>query len=217
MKRYVLFLLSVCLLVVPGVVFAGSGKIPLKNPSDLFLDRSHPLTLSYIIQHKQFHSKQNLLIFGFRPEGDRPKKASRVLGEKQTGQDWVLEEGAMAIWVTGISGPTHSDPLILHGRLEEKEGSPLLQGYRLMRIGKDQEKRITLHPGEYLFYSLPGSKSNTCPVELTGESVEIAFYDEFNGIILHAIKPGITKLRVFTLWWHGGRPEFLEECEIVVE
>lgn len=183
----------------------------------LHLDLSTPLTLSYIIQYKQFHSKQPRLISGFRPEEDKPKKASSIIGQKQTDRDWVLEEGLTAIWVTGISGPAHHDRMILRARLEEKGDSLILQGYQVMKIGKDQEKKTSLRPGEYIFYSLPGSKSNTCPVELAGNSVEIAFYDEFNSIILQAIKPGVTKLKIFTLWWRDIQPKFLGEYEIVVE
>lgn len=230
MKRYLLFLLSAILLGLPQWGWTDSGKSPIKSLNDLslnlskerpknklHLDRSHPITLSYLLQYKQFHTNQTQLIFGFRPEDDKPKKASHVSGQKRTDRDWVLEEGSTAIWVTGIPGPTHHDQMVLRARLEEKGDSLLLQGYQAMKIGKDQEKRTSLRPGEYIFYSLPGSKSNTCPVELTGDSIEIAFYDEFNGIILQAIKPGVTKLKVFTLWWRDVTPKFLAEHEIVVE
>lgn len=230
MKRYLLFLLSAILLILPHMAWADSVKIPIKGRNDLSLglskerpknklhiDLSHPLTLSYVIQYKQFHSKQHLLIFGFRPEGDKPKKASRIIGQKQTDQDWVLEEGSTAIWVTGITGPAHDHEIILRGRLEEQGDSLTLQAFQWMNIGKDKAKKVSLRTGEYLFYSLPGSKSNTCPVELAGDSVEIAFYDPFSCIIIQAIKPGVTKLRVFDLWRRDVTPKFLGEHEIVVE
>lgn len=100
MKRYLLFLLSAILLVLPQMAWTDSGKIPIKSLNDLLLDLSKerpknklhldlstPLTLSYIIQYKQFHSKQPRLISGFRPEDDKPKKASHIIGQKLTNND----------------------------------------------------------------------------------------------------------------------------------
>lgn len=234
MKRYFLFLLTATLLILPGIARADSGKTAPKNLNDLSLDlsrfqpenkrqnklsldRSHPLTVSYLVEYKQFHSKQRLLILGFRPEDDKPRKAFHIIGKKWTDQDWVLEEGSTAIWVTGIPGPTHHDQIILRARLEEKNDSLLLQGYQVIKIGLNQEKRVVLHKDEYVFYALPGSRSNTCPVELFGDSVEIAYYDSFDSIIFEAVKPGSVKLKIFTLWWRDAEPKFIEEHEIVVE
>lgn len=231
MKRYSLFLLSAVLLVLPQMAWPDSGKPAIKNLNSLQLvdpskevpknkfhvDRSHPVTLSYFLQYKQFHANQTLLILGFRPGDDKPLKASHILGQNLTDRDWVLEEGSTAIWVTGVPGPGDSERIILRARLEERGDSLMLQAYQLMKIGKDQEKRSSLRPGEYIYYSLPGSKSNTCPIELVGDSVEIAYYDPFDGVILQAIKPGGAKFKIFTLWRRDIEPKFLAEYEIVVE
>jgi hypothetical protein len=176
---------------------------------------SRPLALAYLIENKQFYLNQPILVSGVRPEKDKPRKAMTILGQKTTDQDWVLEDGASAIWVSGISAPGYDDPFILVARFGESEGVLQVRASLLMKAG--QPKKTNLRKGEYIFYPLPGSKSNTCPVKLLGDSVEIVYYDPFDSVILQAVKPGLTKLKVFSKWWNSSEVEFLAEYELVVK
>ena len=190
----------------------GSNSKVYKNKFEFA--RSHALGLNYVIENKQFYLNQNLLVLGMRPLQDKPHKATVILGEKATDQDWVLEEGSRAIWISGVSAPMTENPVVLALRFEEKNGSLQAQAFQVMKFVRD--KKISLKIDEYVFYDLPGSKSNTCPIELLGESVAVDYYDEFECVILHAVKPGKTVLKVFRQWWHSSQAEFLAEYEIMV-
>jgi hypothetical protein len=229
MTEYAL-ILAALLLFVPGCLRAEKNNNVLQSINGQPLDSSSqppenkldlamgsPFTLSYLIEYKQFNLDRTFLIIGARAENDTAKEGAAVSGRKRTDQDWLLEEGSKAMWVTGISGPPHHQEVILRGRLEEKGASLLLQGYQLMKIGPDHEKGVALRQGEYVFYDLPGSKSNTCPVELSGDSVEIVYYNPFESIILRAVKPGKTRLKIYTLWWRDVESKFLAEFEIAVK
>jgi len=76
---------------------------------------------------------------------------------------------------------------------------------------------VVLHPGEYLFYDLPGSKSNSSQVELSASSVRIVHLDPFSGVILQAVTPGTTRMRIYTQWWQDAERKFIAEYEITVE
>jgi hypothetical protein len=227
--EYALFLVAL-LLFVPGCLRAEKDNNVLQSINGQPLDSSSeqpenkldlamgsPFTLSYLIEYKQFNLDRTFLIIGARAENDKTKEGTAVSGRKRTDQDWLLQEGSKAMWVTGISGPSHHQKVILRGRLEEKGDSLLLQGYQQMQIGPDHEKGVALLQGEYVFYDLPGSKSNTCPVELSGDSVEIVYYDPFESVILRAVKPGVARLKIYTLWWRDVESKFLAEYEIAVK
>jgi hypothetical protein len=208
------------LLSLPQITVSGCGgvvsfetKEECENKLDLGV--STPLKLAYLIENKQFYLDQPLLISGIRPENDKPKKAMTILGRKTTDQDWVLEDGASAVWVSGISAPGYDDPLILAARFKESDGVLHVQAF--LRIKAGQQKKTNLRKGEYVYFHLPGSKSNTCPVKLLGDSVEIVYYDEFESVILQALKPGLTKLKVFSQWWSSSEVKFIAEYELVVE
>lgn len=181
----------------------------------LDLGVSTPLALAYLIENKQFYLDQPLLIPGVRPENDKPKKAMTILGQKTTDQDWVLEDGATAVWVSGISPPGYDDPFILVARFEESDGVLRVQASLSMKAG--QQKKTHLRKGEYIFFHLHGNKSMTCPVELVGDSAEIVHYDHFESVILQAVKPGLTRLKVFSKGWNSPEVIFLAEYELVVE
>jgi len=223
-------LLAAILLFAPGWVRAQTNDAVLQSIDNRPLDSSgkppenkldlamgSPFTLSYLVENTQFNLDRTFLIIGARAENDTAKEGTAVAGRKRTDQDWLLEEGSKAMWVTGISGPSHHQEVILRGRLEEKGDSLLLRGYQLMQIGPDREKGVTLLQGEYVFYDLPGSKSNTCPVELSGDSVEIVYYNPFESVILRAVKPGAARLKIYTLWWRDVESKFLAEYEIAVK
>ncbi|RPI70949.1 MAG: hypothetical protein EHM45_24200 [Desulfobacteraceae bacterium] len=216
------FALLLCVLIPVEVSYAQTGN-PLTPPVDLNLNlpknkfefsQSHALGLNYVIENKQFYLNQNLLVLGIRPLQDKPHKATVIIGEKATDRDWVLEDGSRAIWVSGVSAPVSEIPIILAVRFEEKNDALRAQAFLVMRVVRD--KKIALKIGEYVFYDLPGSKSNTCPIDLLGESVAIDYYDPFECVILQGVKPGKAVLKVFTQWWHSSRAEFLAEYELSV-
>lgn len=187
------------------------------EPQKLSLDLSAPIDLSYLIEYRQFNVERLVLVSGSRPAHDQAEKSTRVHGKKKSDADWLLVDGAGATWVTGLAGPGHQDPLILRARLEEQDGTLGLRGYQLIKVGLKEEKRVVLHPGEYLFYDLPGSKSNSSQVELSAGSVQIVHLDPFSGVILQAVTPGTTRMRIYTQWWQDAERKFLAEYEIAVE
>lgn len=217
-----LFVLLLCVLIPLEVSYAQAGNpltppvdSNLKTPKNKFeFSQSHALGLNYVIENKQFYLNQNLLVFGIRPLQDKPHKASVIIGEKTTDRDWVLEDGSRAVWVSGVSAPVSEIPVILAVRFEEKNNALRAQAFLVMRVVRD--KQVSLRIGEYLYYDLPGSKSNTCPIELSGSSAEIDYYDPFECVILHGVKPGKAVLKVFTQWWQSSRAEFLAEYELSV-
>jgi hypothetical protein len=184
---------------------------------NLSLDLSMPMGLSYLIEYRQFHAERFVLVSGSRPAHDQAGKNIRVHGRKKNDQDWLLVDGPSAIWVTGLAGPGHQAPLMLRARLDEQGGTLGLRGYQLIKIGLEEQKRVLLHPGEYLYYDLPGSKSNSSHVELSDSSVQIVHLDPFSGVILQAVTPGTTRMRIYTQWWRDAEREFLAEYEIAVE
>jgi hypothetical protein len=184
-----------------------------KNKFDLSLSR--PLALAYLIENKQFYLNQPMLVSGVRPAQDKPQKATTIMGQKTTDQDWVLEDGVSAIWVSGVSAPGYADPIILAARFEESNGVLFAKAALLIKPGS--QKKTILHKGEYIYYPLPGSKSNTCPVKLAGDSVEIVYYDPFESVILQGVKSGAAKLEVFSQWWNSSDVKLLTEYEVVVE
>lgn len=186
-------------------------------PQKLSLDLSAPIDLSYLIEYRQFNVERLVLVSGSRPAHDQAGKSTRVHGKKKSDSDWLLVNGPSAIWVTGLAGPGHQDPLILRARLEEQDGTLALRGYQSIKIGVKEEKRVVLHPGEYLYYDLPGSKSNSSQVELSAGSVQIVYLDPFSGVILQAVAPGTTRMRIYTQWWQDAERKFLAEYEIAVE
>ncbi len=234
MKRCLFFLCVLGFIFSPCVSIAGSESKVIKSHENKILHDlndqrsenkiqnkfhllySNPFALSYILKYQSFHLNQNLLIIGSRPAYDKPENASTVFGKQENDNDWLLEEGSSAIWVKSIPGPVSHEQIIVLGSLEEKGGNIYLNGQYLINIGNEKEKKIVLHKGEYIFYALPGSRSNTCPVELYGDSVAIAYYDPFDAIILEAVKAGPAKLKVFSLWWRDSQPEFIGEYEILV-
>jgi hypothetical protein len=194
-----------------------SAGVWADEPQKLSLDLSMPIDLSYLIEYRQFNAERLVLVHGSRPVKDRAGKDTRVHGKKKSDADWLLVDGPGAIWVTGLAGPGHQDPLILRARLEEQDGTLGLRGYQLIKVGLKEEKRVRLHPGEYLFYDLPGSKSSSSQVELSAGSVQIVHLDPVSGVILQAVAPGTTRMRIYTQWWQDAERKFLAEYEIVVE
>ncbi len=201
-----------CLSLFVWAACAGADE-----PQKLSLDLSMPIGLSYLIEYRQFHAERFMLVSGSRPAHDLAGKSIRVHGKQKSASDWLLVDGPSAIWVTGLAGPGHQAPLMLRARLEERGGTLGLRGYQLIKIGLKEEKRVRLRPGEYLYYDLPGSKSNSSHVELSTGSVQIVFLDPFSGVILRAVAPGITRMRIYTQWWQDAEREFLAEYEIAVE
>lgn len=182
----------------------------------LQVDHSLPMNLSYLIDSRQFYLNQILLVYGFRQENGKAGNAVTVWGSKTGDQDWLLERESTAIWVTGVNAPGHHGEIILRARLEEKEGEIMLRGYQVIEVGPDREPGVTLKTGEYLYYDLPGSRSNSCPIELIGDAVETVFYDPHSGVIVEAVKPGAAKLKVFSHWWQDAQAKYLREYDIVV-
>ena len=236
MKRCFLLLITVALLLLPGIAWTGSAKAnPEKagegstvpspvRPGDVRQNRlslpgySHPLGLAYLLENREFHLNHHLLLLGSRAGHDRARNGPPVLGHKQTDRDWILEQGTTAVWVTGVPAPGLQEQIVLRASLEEGgDGSLTLRGHQVMRIGREGERTMTLRKGEYVYYALPGARSVTCPVELSGDSVEIAHYDPFSGIILEAVKPGVTKMRVYTLFRLDTQRRFHGEHEVVVD
>ncbi|MBI5552274.1 MAG: hypothetical protein HY911_12265 [Desulfobacterales bacterium] len=187
------------------------------GPQKLSLDLSMPISLSYLIEYRQFNAERLVLVYGSRPAHDQPGKDIQVYGKKKSAADWLLVDGPTAIWVTGLAGPGHRVPLMLRARLEEQGGTLGLRGYQLIKVGVKEEKRVVLHPGEYLYYDLPGSKSSSSHVELSASSVLIVHLDPFSGVILQAVTPGTTRMRIYTQWWQDAAAQFLAEYEIAVE
>ena len=108
----------------------GSNSKVYKNKFEFA--RSHALGLNYVIENKQFYLNQNLLVLGIRPLQDKPHKATVILGEKVTDQDWVMEEGFRAIWVSGVSAPVPENSIVLAARFEDKNGSFRAQAFLVM-------------------------------------------------------------------------------------
>lgn len=200
--------------VVALLVSAGAWA---DEQQKLSLDLSAPIELAYLIEYRQFNTDRLVLVSGSRPVHDQAVKSIRVHGKKKNDADWLLVNGTSAIWVTGLAGPGHQGQLILRARLEEQDGTLGLRGYQLIKIGLKEEKRVVLHPGEYLFYDLPGSKSNSSQVELSAGSVRIVHLDPFSGVILQAVAPGTTRMQLYTQWWQDAERKFLAEYEIAVE
>ncbi len=206
--------LSVALIVgAVGTVAAPSQSCAAAEKFDWPL--SGPMALAYLVDNVQFHLDQPVLIPGIRPENDKPKKAAAVLGKRTTDRDWVLEDRDRAIWVSGISAPGYDQPFVLAGRLIESEGVLSIKASLLMKVG--QKERTSLSPGEHVFYELPGNKSVTCPVELSGDSVEIVHHNPFEYVVLKTVKRGPAKLKVFSKWWNEPEVKLLSEYELVVE
>jgi len=198
------------------LIVISEGQPKTRWEEKLQVDHSMPMNLSYLIDSRQFYSNQILLVYGFRPENDKSGSAATVWGSKTSDQDWLLERESAAVWVTAVDAPLHHEEIILRARLEEKDGEIILRGYQVIKVGPVQEPRVTLKAGEYLYYDLPGSRSNSCPIDLIGDAVETVFYDAHSGVILEAVKPGAAKLKVFTHWWQDPQPKFLREYEVVV-
>jgi len=200
----------------PPLAVISEGSPKMRNEDKLQVDHSMPMNLSYLIDSRQFYLNQILLVYGFRPENDKAGSAATVWGKKTSDQDWLLERESAAVWVTGVDAPQHHEEIILRARMEEKDGEIILRGYQVIQVGPVQEPRVTLKTGEYLYYDLPGSRSNSCPIDLIGDAVETVFYDAHSGVILEAVKSGAAKLKVFTHWWQDPQAKFLREYEIVV-
>ena len=205
-----------CVALIAGAV----GTLAVLPQASVAVDKfdwplSGPMALAYLVDNKQFHLDQDVLIPGVRPEDDKPKKAAAILGKRMTDRDWVLEDRDRAIWVSGISAPSHDQPFVLAARLRERDSVLYVQASLLMKVG--QPEVSGLRRGEHVYYDLPGNKSVTCPVELSGDSVEIVHHNPFEYVVLKAVSPGRTKLRVFSKWWNEPEVKLLSEYEIVVE
>ncbi|WP_152971878.1 hypothetical protein [Desulfatitalea tepidiphila] len=200
----------------PPLAVISEGSPKMRKEDKLQVDHSMPMNLSYLIDSRQFYSNQIMLVYGFRPENDKAGSAATVWGKKTSDQDWLLERESAAVWVTGVDGPQHHEEIILRTRMEEKDGTVMLRGYQVIQVGPVQGPGVTLKTGEYLYYDLPGSRSNSCPIDLIGDAVEAVFYDAHSGVILEAVQPGTAKLKVFTHWWQDPQPKFLREYEIVI-
>ena len=187
-----------------------------RHEHKLKVDHGMPMNLPFLIDSRQFYLNQILLVYGFRPENDKAANASIVWGDKTSDQDWLLERESAAIWVTGVDGPQHHGEIVLRAQLEEKDGGLMLRGHQVIQVGSPQEPGTALKMGEYLYYDLPGSRSNSCPIDLIGDAVETVFYDAHSGVILEAVKPGTARLKVFSHWWQDPQPKFLREYDIVV-
>ena len=192
-----------------------------RSPGDrhehkLKVDHGMPMNLPFLIDSRQFYLNQTLLVYGFRPENDKAGHAATVWGRRTSDQDWLLERESAAIWVTGVDGPQHHGEIVLRAQLEEKDGGLMLRGHQVIQVGSQQEPATALKTGEYLYYDLPGSRSNSCPIDLIGDAVETVFYDAHSSVILEAVKPGTARLKVFSHWWQDPQPKFLREYEIVV-
>ena len=232
MKRFLpVILLTLPLLVQPGAALGAGqeGADPGRNPpgpprppaaasgpkNSLKLTLSRPLSLSYVLANEEFHVGETLLILGARPVGDRPASSPAALGQPLTPQDWILEDPPAAAWVTGVPAPEPGRPIVLMARPEKREGPTLQRAVQVLTLGKG--KTLALRTGESVFVSLPGSKSNTCPVELIGDSVEIVYHDPFESVILKAVKPGASRLKVFSVGWQSTEVQLIREYDVTVE
>jgi len=96
--------------IIALLVWAGAWA---DVPQKLSLDLSMPISLSYLIEYRRFNLERLVLVSGSRPAQDQAGKSIRVHGKKKSDADWLLVNGASAIWVTGLTGPGHQDPLFL--------------------------------------------------------------------------------------------------------
>lgn len=156
------------------------------------------------------------LVIGVRLEGDRPRPGSTLHGGRRTPEDWVVDDGSGAYWVTGLPAPPVGKRVLFSGRFL-REGGPLaLRGIRYVVSG-DPAGTTFARPGDFIHYPLSGTKSSTCPVELEGDAAEIAFTDERDTLLLRAVKPGAVKVRVFSRWFTDEESKLRSEHELSVE
>jgi hypothetical protein len=203
------------LALAAGAAGASARPSPAALSGDEFdWPLSGPKGLANLIENKQFHLNEAVLLSGIRPENDKPSKAA-VAGKKRAGRDWVFEDSTAAAWVSGVDAPEAGRPVVLAARLVERDGALSVEAS--LRLNMGQPERTVLRPGELVFFELHGNKSVTCPVELAGDAVEIVHHNAFEYAVLKAVRRGTARLKIFSRWWNSAEMKLSAECELVVE
>ena len=166
---------------------------------------AYPQPLGWQAEHPASYPAP-FLIIGTRPAGDKPASDVKLIGAKQAGTDWVVADSSGAVWVTGLlPAPEPEKTIVLSGQFLIKGGTLAIQGIRFLIAGARKEK-TKVKTGDFVYFPLAGTKSSTCPVEIDGDAAEVAFTDERDALILRAVKPGMVKIKVFSLWFSESKP-----------
>lgn len=160
---------------------------------------AYPTPLGWQPEHPESY-RAPFLVVGTRPEGDRPPEGLKLHGRRRTPADWVVADDSGAIWVSGLPAPEPGGRVLLTGRLSTAGGSTSLDGIRFLVAG-DRKAGTRVRAGEFVHFPLPGNKSTTCPVEIEGDAVEVAFTDQRDALIVRAVKPGVARIQLFSHWF----------------
>jgi hypothetical protein len=175
---------------------------------------AYPQPLGWQGEHPESYTA-SFLVVGTRPAGDKPEEGVTLHGAKRTDADWVVADGSGALWVTGLPAPEPGVPVVLSGRFTT-EGALALKGIRFL-VFADKKGKTVARAGDFVYYTLSGNKSATCPVEIDGDAAAVAFTDERDALIIRAVKPGTAKIRIYSLWFTEDAPKLQQELLLTVE
>ncbi|MDP2877720.1 MAG: hypothetical protein Q8O00_16140 [Holophaga sp.] len=176
----------------------------------------YPQNLGWQAEHPASYPAP-FLVVGKRPVNDTPDAGVKLSGAKQSETDWVIADTSGAVWVTGLlPAPKPGESTLITGRFATKDGQVALKGIRFILAGSRTGTTVA-KSGDFVYFPLAGNKSTTCPVEVEGNAVEVAFTDQRDTLILRAVKPGKVKVKVFSLWFNDDKPTLLKELLLTVE
>lgn len=156
--------------------------------------RSRPVSVSGLAADREAFGDV-LVLSGSRPEGDRPGAGTRVSGRKRSPGDWLLAEGAAAIWVTGLPAPEPGRRILLAARPEAGEGGSSLLGLEIA-FAAEPEGTTVIRPGELAYYELGEAGSHRYSAELWGDAAEAADTGGMRAVLVRGVKPGVVKVRI---------------------
>ncbi|MEW6718923.1 MAG: hypothetical protein AB1346_00560 [Thermodesulfobacteriota bacterium] len=179
------------------------------------LFRSMPVPVSGLASNGEPRG-EILVLSGSRPEGDRPVPGTRICGRKGAPGDWLLAEGAAAVWVTGISAPEPGRRIYLAAKPEPGRDGSSLVGLEIA-FAAEREGTTVIRPGELAYYELMDAGGRRCSAEVSGGAAETADAGGMRAVLVRGITPGVAKVRI--LVDRGGRSgtELLRENSLRVE
>jgi hypothetical protein len=194
-----------------------SGSAPAVQKPPFGLTDLMSYNLSYFYDTIEYNAESTRLVVGQRVREEKVPENIRIHGKKPDDPSWLMVEGQIAMWVSGVPAPEEGKTILLAARPIRTGEAYVIEGLGILMDVLCKDARIEARVGAYLYIGLPGSKSNSCPVEVDGEAVETLYYDPHAALILRAVRPGIARIGISSLWWTEDAPKPISSCEIEVQ
>jgi hypothetical protein len=172
-----------------------------------------PRPLAWLVENRQFQTG-TFLVAGARPQDDRPAADHAIAGAPEAG-DWVFEDGTAAIRVFGVPAPLPGKAIVLAARFGPAD-PPSLRAVRVVAAGNPRGTTV-VGAGDFVHFSLPGTKSYGLHVEFSGDVAAIESLPFLDGVVVRGLRPGTVTGKVFAEWWNRPEPELRGELTVEVK